>query len=91
MRGPWHEFKPSSQYLLSHVVAVCERRIAEGGVIRAAQKGTLVHRLASCAPPTIVWFPFSSGWGASPFNPDCWRTTDGRPAMTGRRSRASRS
>jgi hypothetical protein len=81
MRKPWHDFWPGQPYALDTVVAACERRIADGGVIREERKQYLVNRLREHAPSSIVWSPFSSGWGASPFNPNCWLSVDGRPVL----------
>lgn len=81
MRQRWHSFQPGEQYALGEVIAACERRIADGGVIQGERKQRLVDLLREHGPPSVVWSPFSTGWGASPFNPNCWRTPDGRPVL----------
>jgi hypothetical protein len=78
----WHSFAAKRVYTLDEVVAACKRRIAEGGVDNPDQKEAMVELLRRDAPQKIVWSPFSTGWGASPFNPNCWRRTDGEPAVS---------
>ncbi|MBX9580693.1 MAG: hypothetical protein K2X87_10330 [Gemmataceae bacterium] len=73
----WHHFQPGEGYPLSEVVATCERRVREGGVLAVAEKQGMVDLLRRHAPAVVVWSPFSTAWGASPFNPNCWRAEDG--------------
>ena len=41
-------------------------------------KTAMVDRFEKEAPLTVVWQPFTPlGWGASPFNKNCWRALDG--------------
>jgi len=81
MHHSWHDFQPGQQYTLQEVVSACERRIAQGGVIQGDRKQQLVDLLRKHAPSICVWSPFSTGWGASPFNPNCWQTTDRKPVL----------
>ena len=73
----WHDFQPGEQYPLAKVVADCERRIRDSGVVSAEQKQGMVDLMQQHAPETVVWSPSGAGWGASPFNPNCWRTAEG--------------
>jgi hypothetical protein len=77
----WHHFQPGERYRLSEVVATCEKRIEDGGVQSVAEKQGLVELLRQHAPAVVVWSPFSTGWGASPFNPNCWRAEDGTAVL----------
>lgn len=79
----WHNFQRNGRYSLAEVIAVCERRIADGGVIRGANKQRLVDLMREHAPQEVVWSPFSTGWGASPFNPGCWHRINGDPVVPG--------
>lgn len=47
----------------------------------ADRKRGLLELLRKHAPPAIVWSPFSTGWGASPFNPNCWRSAKNEPVL----------
>jgi len=72
------DFEVGKEYALAYVVAVCDARIREGGVIRIDAKGAKVRRMEKYAPPNVVWSPSNErGWGASPFNKNCWRTVEG--------------
>lgn len=54
MRQRWHSFQPGEQYALGEVIAACERRIADGGVIQGERKQRLVNLLREHAPPSVV-------------------------------------
>lgn len=73
----WHNFESGQTYNLNEVVAVCEERLRTDKVTDIAGKHALVAKIESNAPSEIVWSPFSTGWGASPFNPSCWKSTTG--------------
>jgi len=76
----WHPFECGKPYSLAEVVSTSERRIDNGGVIRTGSKRDLVKSIEHCGHETLVWSPTNTaGWGASPFNPNCWRTLDGTP------------
>ncbi len=77
----WHHFQAGERYRLSEVVATCERRVAIGGVLCVTEKRGLFELLRQHAPAEVVWAPCSSGWGASPFNPNCWRSADGAAVL----------
>lgn len=77
----WHDFQQDEEYPIDRVIAVCERRIRDGGVVAAEQKQHMVDLMRRYAPPTVVWSPEGAGWGASPFNPKCWRTADKKPVI----------
>jgi hypothetical protein len=81
MYEPWHGQEAGVRYHRDKVVADCEGRIADGGVIRVEGKQRLVGQIRDHAPDTIVWTPFGRGWGRSPFNPNCWKTVDGEPVL----------
>ena|ERR1017187_4816331 len=74
----------------AEVVAICDERIREGCIKREDTKKLLVRsmeehlrEMEQDADPTIVWQPMSeAGFGASPFNPNCWRRTDGSPILS---------
>ncbi len=77
----WY-FKKGEQYLLSEVIGACDARIREGGVVRSESKNAKVRLMEAQAPATIVWCPKTErGWGASPFNKNCWRTVEGNPII----------
>ncbi|KAA0225915.1 MAG: hypothetical protein AKCLJLPJ_02205 [Fimbriimonadales bacterium] len=81
MSSSWHNFRTGQHYSLEDVVATCERRIKEGKVKDVRDKRDLLAQMRLSAPRTVVWSPFSTGWGASPFNPNCWRTVQGTPIL----------
>jgi hypothetical protein len=73
-------FVKGESYLTSEVVGVCDERIREGYIKREKTKTVVVRAMEKYAPPKMLWQPLSeSGFGASPFNPNCWCDTDGRP------------
>lgn len=78
---PWHSFKIGREYSRNEVIAICNRQIERGGIVDVEGKREALERLRRHAPTMIVWSPVSSGWGASPFNPRCWRTPDNEPAV----------
>jgi len=81
-RHKWHEFELGEKYLKEQVVSACLKRISEGGVLKTETKSELVQQIDKQPQPTIVWTPFQpQGWGASPFNPNCWRTPEGDPII----------
>ena len=78
----WHGFKPKEAYLLTHVLKAGDRRIEDGQVIAAEQKRGILELLRQHAPQTMIWSPFArKGWGASPFNPNCWQTLKGAQVL----------
>jgi hypothetical protein len=65
------------------------------GFLSAQADSGVPWQRARCTPPTrdiagsgsryrtVIWCPSGSrGWGASPFNQNCWRTIDGGPIIT---------
>ena len=81
-REKWY-FRPGEQYQLSEVVGACDERIRKGGVRSRDSKNESVRRMERCGYAVIVWTPKSyKGWGASPFNLDCWRTVSNQPIVT---------
>jgi hypothetical protein len=69
-------------HLLDEVIIACDIRLREGGVERVESKNKMVRRMEKYAPATIVWCPKTYwGWGASPFNENCWRTVEGGPII----------
>jgi hypothetical protein len=80
-RKKWY-FQRGEKYLLEEVIIACDIRMRWGGVKRVESKNEIVRRMEKYAPPTIVWCPKTfNGWGASPFNPNCWRTVEGGPII----------
>jgi len=77
----WHNFQPGEVYSLASVLEAGERRIQDGGILDVEGKRMALALLRDHAPSELVWAPFSSGWGASPFNPRCWRSVSGRPVV----------
>jgi hypothetical protein len=79
MRKTWHPFQPGQAYSTAEVVSLCDRRIREGEVISVETKKVAVHEIEIVGYATLVWKPTNrAGFGASPFNPRLWRTTDGQ-------------
>jgi hypothetical protein len=77
----WY-FQSGEQYPLSEVIDACDVRIREGSVVRRDSKNQMVRQMEKLAPATIVWCPKTDrGWGASPFNKNCWRTVEGDPII----------
>jgi hypothetical protein len=77
------DFEVDKQYARADVVGACDARIREGGVIRDKSKNLMVRRIEKYAPAIIVWKPSrEQGWGASPFNKNCWRTIGGGHILT---------
>ena len=75
----WHPFEVHETYSVSFVVPRCEAYLASGKIVAVEEKRRLLQTMSERAPVSIVWSPFSDkGWGASPFNPNCWRTVDGQ-------------
>jgi len=80
-RKKWY-FQRGERYLLDEVITACDIRLREGGVKRVKSKSKMVRRMEKYAPPTIVWCPKRDrGWGASPFNENCWRSVEGGPII----------
>jgi hypothetical protein len=77
----WHSFHEGETFLRDDVIAACEQRILDGGVIAVEQKRYLLDRIRVAASAHIVFSPQGSGWGASPFNPNNWKTLDGEPIV----------
>lgn len=73
----WHPFVVGEAADKASVLRVCEDRLASGAVLCTEEKRRYVGLLREHAPAVLVWSPMSSGWGASPFNPNNWRNTDG--------------
>jgi len=84
MRWPKWYFTRDEKYLLSEVIGACDARIREGGVIRKERKDEMVREMEKLSLASIVWCPKADqGWGASPFNKNCWRTVEGAPIIPG--------
>jgi len=76
----WY-FQPGECYLLSEVVGALRDRLRSGTVINEKAKEARVDWMERNFPAEIVWLPFSTGYGASPFNGRCWRTIEGKPLI----------
>ena len=76
------DFEVGKKYDLSDVIGACNARIREGGVIRSESKFEMVREMEKLTLATVVWCPKGNGgWGASPFNKNCWRTVAGGPII----------
>ena len=76
-RKKWY-FQSGEKYLLDEVIIACDIRLSQGSVKKVKSKNEIVRRMEKHAPPTIVGCPKTArGWGASPFNKNCWRTVGG--------------
>ena len=75
--GRWHQFNEGQQYPGDEVIATCETHIASGGVVALRGKGRWLEIIRACQHEFIVYRPFSTGWGRSPMNPNCWRGPHG--------------
>jgi hypothetical protein len=85
------KFEVGEKYLLEEVIGACDARIREGGVIRSDSKDAKVRWMEKSAPATIVWTPLTErGWGASPFNKNCWRTVEGGPIIPRTQARSEK-
>jgi hypothetical protein len=79
--GSWHPFVTGEPVAKESVLRVCEERLASGAVLCGDEKRRYVALMREHAPAVMVWSPMSSGWGASPFNPNNWRSLDGQPVL----------
>lgn len=78
-----YEFVKGNEYFRSEVVGVCHERIREGCIKREETKTALVRAMEKHAPAKMVWQPAErSGLRPSPFNPNCWRTTEGSSILS---------
>jgi len=75
----WHPFIEGEPVETEHVIRLCGERLDSGKVLDAEEKQCYIDFFVRHAPETMVWKPMSTGWGASPFNPNNWRTLDGDP------------
>lgn len=79
----WHKFKPGGIYPTLQVLAECWNRLQSGAVAEVADKVRLLELIRRVAPEQIVYTPFSTGWGASPLNPNCWKDPGGGTMLHG--------
>jgi hypothetical protein len=78
MKTPRHPFETGRSYSRDEVVSWCENYIRDGHVKAVPTKQALVRSMDQSTMLTFVWTPTNqSGWGASPMNPNCWRTPEG--------------
>jgi hypothetical protein len=75
----WHYFLQGNHYSKTEILAACDQQLSE--VKDPEGKKQRIEKMKRHAPETVVWSPFSSGWGCSPFNPNCWKTADGEPIL----------
>lgn len=76
----WHGIEAGQQIASDEVCRLCERHIRKGGVHDVKGKLCCVARIRNCGYTRIVFAPIAwKGWGASPMDPNAWRTTGGAP------------
>ena len=77
----WHGFQPGDRVSPDHIVSICEQRVRDGFT-----KPSSADWLRQClgrigaSKHDLVWTPLSwTAWGATPLNPNNWRTLEGHP------------
>ena len=75
----WHSFEDGSTYSRPEIIDACTRQLNQVKDLEGKQ--AILILLAKHAPSQLRWSPHGSGWGRSPFNPNCWKTLDGGPAI----------
>lgn len=73
----WHDFEHGGEYDRDQVVDVCERHIRSARLANPSLASACVEEIRASKHRCIVFRPFGSSWGASPMNPNAWRTTSG--------------
>ena len=79
----WHTFETGNTYSTLQALAVCWNRLESGAVADVPDKLKMLEWIRRLAPERVVFAPFSSGWGASPLNPNCWQVPGGGRLMDG--------
>jgi hypothetical protein len=78
---PWHPFQKGNPYPADDVIQICQTYLDSGKVKSVREKQGYLERFSDSEFSSFVFSPFSSGWGASPFNPNCWQSTGGEPIV----------
>ena len=83
-KGSYHGFAPGERVHTDRIISVCEQRIRDGHIKATSipeKQGYLVV-IRDCGHDFLIWSPQSSHWGASPFNPNNWKSPEGQPITT---------
>lgn len=77
----YHGYTQGESVPIDEIVHLCEKRIRHGHIYEKSipEKQAYVDVLKASGHEFLVWSPRSLGWGASPFNLNCWRTPEGNP------------
>ena len=84
-KGSYHGFVPGRRISTDHVIALCEQRIRDGHIktTSIAEKQGHLATMRDCGHSFLIWTPQAEGsWGASPFNPNNWRSLEEKPITT---------
>ena len=81
MSNSYHGYQPGESVPTMKIVVLCQRRL-DGGYIKGTskpEKQGYIDTIHKCGHSSLIWTPISTGWGASPFNLNCWRSPAGSP------------
>ena len=75
----WHPFEAGKTYLVDHILSVLESDLRSGRIKDVKAKSRLLRSYEAHRDIRVRFVPFSSGWGVSPYNPNTWQRTNGKP------------
>lgn len=73
----WHPFKIGEAYDVDLIISTLAKHLDSGRVRDVGDKSRLIGLLEPYRGQKAFFHPFSSGWGASPYNLSTWRTDNG--------------
>jgi hypothetical protein len=86
----WHPFKSGEAYKVDYIVSTLTKHLDSGQVQDVGDKSRLVGLLEPYHGQQSFFHPFSSGWGASPYNLSVWRTADGAKLVSNYKPKRTR-
>lgn len=78
----WHPFQSGSIYEVSDIIPILLQHLDSGQVRDVRDKSRLVGLLEPYRGQQAFFRPFSTGWGASPYNLSTWQNKDGTKVVT---------
>lgn len=79
----WHPFKADASYPVSEIIPILLSYLESGNIRDVSDKARIVGLLDPYVSEKAIFRPFSTGWGASPYNLSTWRSLNGDKLVKG--------
>lgn len=76
-----HPFQAGRAYSVDKIVRFLRKTLNSGRIANVREKNGYIELIEYSSYKKAKFIPFSSGWGASPLNPNTWKTMRGKPLL----------